>query len=73
MCLGLLKWFSKVNYLLECRVGSWHQCCHDLKSEFLIAVYLCKYIIVEHKLIDSGYVFITTIDQSKNYIKWIGQ
>jgi hypothetical protein len=29
----------------------------------LIAVYLCKYIIVECKLIDSGYIFIATIGQ----------
>ena len=37
----------------------------------MIAVYPCKYIIVEHKLIDSGYIFIAAIDQSKNYIKQI--
>jgi hypothetical protein len=23
---GLLKWFSKVNYLLESLVSSWHTC-----------------------------------------------
>ena len=38
---------------------------------FLIVVYLCKYIIVEHKLINMGYIFITAIDQFKNYINQI--